>query len=97
MTLLNQLRERREEILQIAARHGALNVRVFGSVVRGEETPDSDIDFLIDYDLEKTTPWFPGGLVMDLQDLLGRKVDVLTEKGISPLIRERVLAEAKPL
>jgi predicted nucleotidyltransferase len=72
-------------------------VRLFGSVARGEETEDSDIDFLIDYDPTKTTPWFPGGLLMDLQDLLGCKVDVLTERGISPLIRERVLAEAKPL
>jgi uncharacterized protein len=97
MALLDALREKREEILQLAARHGAFNVRVFGSVVRGEETPESDIDFLIDYDLEKITPWFPGGLLMDWQDLLGRKVDVLTERGISPLIRESVLAEAKPL
>lgn len=97
MALLETLREKREEILQIAAKHGALNVRVFGSVVRGEETPESDIDFLIDYDLDKITPWFPGGLLMDLQDLLGRKVDVLTEQGISPHIRERVLAEAMPL
>ncbi|PZO10267.1 MAG: DNA polymerase subunit beta [Leptolyngbya foveolarum] len=95
--LLDKLKEQREDILRIARSHGAFNVRVFGSVVRGEETPESDIDFLIDYDCEKTTPWFPGGLLMDWQDLLGRKVDVLTEDGISPLIRERVLSEAKPL
>lgn len=95
--LLDKLREQREDILRIARSHGAFNVRVFGSVVRGEETPESDIDFLIDYDREKTTPWFPGGLLMDWQDLLGRKVDVLTEDGISPLIREQVLSEAKPL
>lgn len=97
MALLENLKEKREQVLEIAAKHGAFNVRVFGSVVRGEDTPDSDIDFLIDYDPEKVTPWFPGGLLMDLQDLLGRKVDVLTEQGISPLIREQVLAEAKPL
>ncbi len=97
MTLLETLQNKREQVLEIAAKHGAFNVRVFGSVVRGEDTPDSDIDFLIDYDPEKVTPWFPGGLLMDLQDLLGRKVDVLTERGMSPLIRERVLAEAKPL
>lgn len=97
MALLDTLREKREEILQVAAQHGAFNVRVFGSVVRGEETLESDIDFLIDYDLKRITPWFPGGLLMDWQDLLGRKVDVLTERGISPLIRESVLAEAKPL
>ncbi len=95
--LLDTLREKREEILQIAAKHGAFNVRVFGSVVCREETSESDIDFLIDYDREKTTPWFPGGLLMDWQDLLNRKVDVLTEGGISLLIRERILSEAKPL
>jgi uncharacterized protein len=66
-------------------------------VVRGEETPESDIDFLVDYESGKITPWFPGGLLMDLQELLGCKVDVLTERGISPLIRERVMVEAKPL
>ena len=97
MALLDTLQENREQILEIAAKHGALNVRVFGSVVRGEETPESDVDFLVDYDLEKVTPWFQGGLLMDWQDLLGRRVDVLTERGISPLIRDRVLAEAKPL
>jgi predicted nucleotidyltransferase len=97
MALLENLQEKREQVLEIAAKHGAFNVRVFGSVVRGEDNPESDIDFLIDYDPEKVTPWFPGGLLMDLQDLLGRKVDVLTERGISPLIREQVLAEAKPL
>lgn len=97
MTLLETLQDKREQVLAIANKHGAFNVRVFGSVVRGDDTPESDIDFLIDYDPEKVTPWFPGGLLMDLQDLLGRKVDVLTEKGISPLIRDRVLAEAKPL
>jgi predicted nucleotidyltransferase len=66
-------------------------------VLRREETPDSDIDFLVDYDVEQITPWFPGGLLMDLQDLLGRKVDIVTDRGISPRIRERVLAEAKEL
>ena len=73
ITLLDTLQEKREEILKIAANHGAFNIRVFGSVARGEKTPESDIDFLIDYDLEKTTPWFPGGLLMDWQDLLGRE------------------------
>ena len=70
---------------------------MFGSVVRKEETETSDIDFLIDYDSTKISPWFPGGLLMDLQDLLGCKVDIITEQGLSPLIRERVLNEAKPL
>ena len=97
MALFETLQENRLRILEIADKHGAFNVRVFGSVVRGEDTPESDIDFLIDYDREKVTPWFPGGLLMDLQDLLGRKVDVLTERSVSPLIREQVLAEAKSL
>lgn len=61
MALLDTLQERREDILRVAARHGAFNVRVFGSVLRREETPDSDIDFLVDYDVEQITPWFPGG------------------------------------
>jgi predicted nucleotidyltransferase len=97
MSLQELLQEKRQEILDLADKHGAFNVRVFGSVVRREDTPDSDIDFLIDYDLTKTSPWFPGGLLMDLQELLGRRVDVLTEDGISALIREQILTEAQPL
>ncbi len=81
----------------MAARPGAFNVWVFGSVARGEDTTDSDVDFLIDYDASRVTPWLTGGLLMDWQDLLGYRVDVLMEKGISPLIRERVLEEARPL
>ncbi|MFN9360565.1 MAG: nucleotidyltransferase family protein [Pseudanabaena sp.] len=88
------LQERREEILEIALKHGAFNVRVFGSVARGEETENSDMDFLIDYDIKKISPWFPGGLLMDLQDMLGCKVDIVTEKGLSLFIKDRVLAEA---
>ncbi|MGD1903155.1 MAG: nucleotidyltransferase family protein [Geitlerinemataceae cyanobacterium] len=95
--LFQQLQSQRDRILAIAAKHGAYNVRVFGSVARGEERADSDIDFLLDYDPDKTTPWFPGGLLMDLQELLDREVDVLTENGISPLIRDAVLKEARPL
>ena len=62
-----QLQENRENILAIAAKHGAFNVRIFGSVARGEENPESDIDFLIDYDIEKITPWFPVGLIRDYE------------------------------
>lgn len=97
MTLMELLQEKRDEIIKIADQHGAFNIRVFGSVARQEETENSDIDFLIDYDIEKTTPWFPGGLLMDLQDLLGYPVDIVTEKGLSPLIRDRILESAKPL
>ena len=88
--------ERRDEILRIAAKHGATNVRVFGSVANGTAGPDSDLDLLIDVGA-KTTPWFPGGLVADLEDALGCRVDVATERGLHPMIRDRVLSEARPL
>jgi predicted nucleotidyltransferase len=88
------LADRKEQILDIAAQHGAYNVRVFGSVARGEATQNSDIDFLVDYDLTKISPWFPGGLLADLEDLLGRKIDVVTEKSLHKLIKNRVLREA---
>ena len=96
MSVQELLEEKREEILAIAEKHGAKNVRIFGSVVRGEETPESDIDFLIDLG-GKLSPWFPVGLIHDLEDLLGRKVDVVTEQSIHRFIRDRVLEEAKPL
>ncbi len=94
MKLKESIQVKREEILSLAAKHGAFNIRIFGSVARGEETENSDIDFLIDYDLSKTSPWFPGGLLMDLEDLLGRKVDIVTEKSLHPSIKEKVLKEA---
>ncbi len=87
------LLERREEILEIALKHGAFNVRVFGSVARGEETENSDIDFLIDYDINKISPWFPVRLIRDLEGLLGRKVDVVTVQGLKERIRDRVLRD----
>ncbi len=63
------LAEKRTQIIEIAAQHGAYNVRVFGSVARGEATINSDVDFLVDYDLSRISPWFPGGLLVDLEDL----------------------------
>ena len=94
MSLKNLIQEKREKILEIAANHGAFNVRLFGSVARGEETENSDIDFLIDYDLEKISSWFPVGLIHDLEDLLDRKVDVVSAKSLQEFIKERILAEA---
>ena len=88
------LQQRREEILMLAVRHGAKNVRVFGSVARGEADEDSDIDFLIDYDLDKISPWFPAGLLLDLEGLLGFKVDVATVDMLKVRIKEQVLQEA---
>lgn len=90
------LRARRREILEIASRHGARNVRVFGSVVREEAGPESDIDLLVDVGPDHS-PWFPAGLEADLEALLGLPVDVVTEDALHWYIRERVLTEAVPL
>jgi predicted nucleotidyltransferase len=96
MSIEYLVRHKRNEILRIAERHGAYNVRVFGSVARGEAGPDSDVDLLIDAG-EKVSPWFPGGLVLDLEELLGRRVDVVEEVALRPELRPYVLREAKPL
>jgi predicted nucleotidyltransferase len=90
------IREHRDEILQVAARHGAGNVRLFGSVARGDDTLESDVDLLVDVTGENT-PWFPGSLVADLEQLLGRRVQVVIRRSLSPLIRDSVLREAVPL
>ena len=90
------LNEKRDQILEIAARHGARNVRVFGSVARGEAAPDSDVDLLVDVG-PTHSQWFPAGLILDLEDLLGREVDIVTEDALHWYIRDRVLEEAIPL
>ncbi|MDX1918024.1 MAG: nucleotidyltransferase family protein [Candidatus Caenarcaniphilales bacterium] len=90
------LQERREEILQLACLHGALNVRVFGSVVRGDNHDGSDIDFLIDL-AEQTSPWFPMSFIQDLEQVLHCKVDVVTAQSLKPRLRDSILQEAKPL
>lgn len=91
---LKSLKQKREEILSIAVKHGAYNVRIFGSVARGEADEKSDIDLLIDYDIEKITPWFPVRLIRELENLLGKKVDVVTADGLKERIKQRVLQEA---
>ena len=96
MRIEEVLKEKREDILRIADKHGARNVRVFGSVVQGEAQADSDVDFLVDVGPVHSS-WFPAGLILDLEDLLGRKVDVVTEDSIYWLLRRRILKEAKPL
>ena len=88
------LKNKRSEILSIANQHGAYNIRVFGSVARGEETEQSDIDFLVDYDLDKITPWFPMGLIEDLEALLGKKVDLVAAKSLHYFIRDKIMNEA---
>lgn len=87
------LTAKREEILRTASRYGARNVRVFGSTARGEARTESDVDFLVE--LEQGRSLFDlGGLQMDLQELLGREVDVVTERGLRGRMKEQVLAQA---
>lgn len=90
------LDRRRKEILDIAARHGATNVRVFGSVARGESRMDSDLDLLVELGQERSLLDLIA-IEQDLEDLLQRHVDVVTQGGLSPYLRDRVLAEAVPL
>jgi predicted nucleotidyltransferase len=92
-TLIHQ---RRRDILQIAAQYGVHSIRVFGSVARGEAEAASDVDFLVEL-APGGSVLDLGGLLMELQELLGCEVDVVTEKGLRPRIRERVLKEAVPL
>jgi len=87
------LGSKREEILRLAAKHGVTSIRVFGSVARGDAGPESDVDFLIEAGRD-VTAWFPGGFVADLQDLLGRRVDVVERCALRPRLRPQVLAEA---
>lgn len=93
MYLNDLLKSRREEILRIAAKHGAQNVRVFGSVARGEADFQSDIDLLVEFK-RGTTLLGHAALVQELEDLLGVKVDVVSEHGLRDRVRERVLREA---
>jgi hypothetical protein len=93
---LEWLREKRAEILDVAARHGAAKVRVFGSVAREQDSRESDIDFLVAVGPE-TSSWFPAGLILDLESLLSRRVEVVTEAGLDPLLRQSVFHEAVPL
>jgi predicted nucleotidyltransferase len=90
------LKSKRKDILRIAARHGAYNVRVFGSVARGETRPDSDIDFLVNLE-ENRSLLDLARMLRELQALLNCKVDVVTEAGLRPRIRPQVLKDARPL
>ena len=93
---IDDLARVRGQILAIAARHGAGNVRVFGSVARGEADAASDIDFLVDFEPGRSLLDL-AALLVDLEDLLGHPVDVVTEPGLKARIRQRVLAEAVPV
>ncbi|RME90734.1 MAG: nucleotidyltransferase [Verrucomicrobia bacterium] len=96
MTVDELLKAKREEILRVAARHGARNVRVFGSVARGEADEQSDIDLVVEFEPERSL-LDHAALWLELQELLGCKVDVVSERAIKPRIRDRVLKEAAPL
>jgi len=96
MDTRTMLQSRRNAILSIAARYGARNVRVFGSVARGEARSDSDVDILVDVEPGRSL-FDLGGLLSELQTLLGMDVDVVTEKGLRPPIRAQVTREAVPL
>jgi len=96
MTASDIAREKREEILAIARKHGASNVRIFGSVARGEADDQSDIDLLVDLDADRSL-FDLGALVMELNESMGHHVDVVTESGIRSRIRDRIVAEAVAL
>jgi predicted nucleotidyltransferase len=93
MEISELLAEKRDEILRIAARHGAYNVRVFGSMARGDAGSASDVDLLVDVRPDHSA-FFPGGLVADLEDLLGRRVDVVEPAGLHWYLRDTILHEA---
>jgi predicted nucleotidyltransferase len=96
MTLDELGKDKRATILAIAARHGVQRVRLFGSFARGDAGEESDVDLLIEAG-PRTPPWFPGGLLVELEEALGRRVDVAEAGTLHPLIRDRVLHEAIPL
>lgn len=96
MSVEELLRVKRDDVLRIAAHHGARNVRIFGSAARGEAGPDSDLDFLVDLEPGRSL-LDHAALLLDLQELLGLQIDVVTERSLRPRIRERVLSEARPL
>ena len=96
MSLIDLIRSRREDILRIAASHGARNIRVFGSIARGEANDESDVDFLVNFD-ESSSLMDHAALLVELEELLGRKVDVAPEESIRTKIKERVMKDAIPL
>jgi uncharacterized protein len=90
------LREKRQDIIRIAAEHGARNLRVFGSIARGDDRAHSDVDLLVDMDPDRSLLDVVG-LGQDLEELLDRRVDVLTGASLHPALRDRILAESRPL
>jgi len=91
-----ELDRHREEILALGARRGASNIRIFGSAARGEARPGSDLDLLVSFEAGRSLLDLIG-LKHDVEDLINRPVDVVTDRALSPYLRDRVLAEAVPL
>ena len=96
MTLLDQLQAQRQAISEIADRHGVVRLRLFGSVARGEDRAESDVDFLVAMKDDRGFDDFLA-LAEELEHLLGRKVDLISERGLSPYFRPYIEAEARPL
>jgi uncharacterized protein len=96
MPLEELVQQKRAEIAAIAAKHGVQSVWVVGSVARGDSRDESDLDLLVTPG-PRTSSWFPGGLISDLEALLHRRVQVVTEAGLRPELRESVLRDARPL
>jgi uncharacterized protein len=96
MNKFQEIQYQKKEILVVARQHGIVNVRIFGSVVRGDDHPQSDIDFLVDLQ-EGHTLFDLGGASVKLQELLGQKVDIVTERGLHWYLREKIIKEARLL
>lgn len=96
MELDKFIRDKRDDIFRLSELHGARNVRVFGSVARDEAGPESDIDFLVDLEQGRSLLDL-GGLLVDLEQLLGRRVDIVTERGLHWYLRDTIIKEARPL
>jgi len=96
MTRLELLKKRKLQLLQIADQYGAYNIRVFGSVIRGDDTDTSDIDLLVSF-REGTSLFDRGGLMMDVRDCLGCDVDIVFDKTVKADLREEIISTAQPL
>ena len=96
MSTLEMLKKNKAEILAIAAKHGASNVRIFGSVIRGEDTEESDVDLLVDMASDRSL-FDLVGFQQEFETLVDRKADVLTENGLNRYLKDLILAEATPL
>jgi predicted nucleotidyltransferase len=91
-----KIQQKKKEILLVAQQHGIVNIRIFGSVARGDDNLQSDVDLLVDLEQGRTL-FDLGGALIKLQDLLGRKVDIVTERGLHWYLKEKIMKEAKPL